>query len=177
MAGSGQGRPLTRPITEEDARSGFTCGEPALDAFFSRHAVGNDRQGIGTTFVLGGAADDEPAVLGFYTLSMASVSADQIAPALQGRLPRYPLPVALIGRLGVHRDAQGRRLGQRLLGDALRRVLAAASQVGCVGVIVDAKHEQAEGFYLKHGFVLIDETTWPHRLFLPMATIQAGLVR
>ena len=177
MAGSGWGTSITTPVEEADARSGFTCGEPALDAFFARHAVANDERGIGTTFVLRGAVEGDPAVLGFYTLSMASVEADQLAPALQGRLPRYPLPVALIGRLGVHREAQGRHLGQRLLGDALSRVAVAAHQVGCMGVIVDAKHEQAEGFYLKYGFVVIDHMAWPHRLFLPMATIRAGLAR
>lgn len=38
-------------------------------------------------------------VAGYYTLSMATVMADAVRHALPGRLPQYPLPVALIGRL------------------------------------------------------------------------------
>ena len=164
----------TRPITAWDAASAFSCGEPALDDFFARHALGNHERGIGTTFVLRGTADDEPPVLGFYTLSMADVDAKRLSKAVRGQLPRYPLPVALIGRLAVHDAAQGKRVGQRLLVDALRRAHSASEQVGCIGVIVDAKSERAEGFYLKYGFTLIDGSAWPHRLFLPMATIRAG---
>ena len=63
-----------------------------------------------------------------------------------------------------HEQGQGRGLGQRLLGDALRRVLAAGGLVGSVDVIVDAENEAAEGFYLRHGFVIIDDASWPHRL-------------
>ena len=137
---------LTSPITSEDAASGLTCGQPALDAFFANHAVRNHTTGIGTTFVFRGQAEDDPGILGFYTLSMASVPSKFLRKPLGRSLPRYPMPVALLGRLAIHQEAQGRGLGQRLLGDALRRVLAAGNMVGCVGVIVDAKNEAAESF-------------------------------
>ena len=168
---------LTSPITAEDAASGFTCGEPALDAFFARAALDNHDKGIGTTYVLRGNDEDDPAVVGFYTLSMASVPAKLLRKLLGRNIPRYDMPVALLGRLAVHETARGRGLGQRLLGDALRRVVTAGRLVGCVGVIVDAKHGSAEGFYVKYGFVLIEDASWPHRLFLPMSTIKAGQAR
>ena len=163
---------VTTPITSSDAAAGFACGEPALDEFFARHALGNHQRGIGRTFVL---RDDSAQALGYYTLSMADVDAENLSRALRGRLPRYPLPVALIGRLAVQEAAQGQRIGQRLLVDALRRVHLAASQVGCVGVIVDAKNAKAEGFYMRYGFVIIEAAAWPHRLFLPMGTLVAAL--
>lgn len=162
----------TTPITSADVAAGFACEEPALDEFFVRHALANHERGIGSTFVL---RDDDAQVLGFYTLSMADVDAKKLSQALRGQLPRYPLPVALIGRLAVQQAAQGRRVGQRLLMDALRRVHVAASQVGCVGVIVDAKNATAEGFYEHYSFVTIDAAAWPHRLFLSMATLAAAI--
>ena len=175
MAGQRGGAvPVTTPITSADLTGGFSCGEPALDEFFLRHALGNHERGIGSTFVLHGPEDDA-GVLGYYTLSMADVDAKKVSKALRGQLPRYPLPVALIGRLAVQQAAQGQRVGQRLLVDALRRVHLAARHVGCVGVLVDAKNERAEGFYLRYGFVPIEVTTWPHRLFLPMGTLIAAL--
>ena len=69
----------TRRIATDDPGSGFKCGEPALDAFFARHALRNDHDGIGNTFVLPGAGSpEEPAVLGFYTLSMADMERGRI---------------------------------------------------------------------------------------------------
>ena len=111
-----------------------------------------------------------PAILGFYTLSMASVSAD--SSALREKMPRYPLPVALIGRLAVDQRAQGRRLGEVILLDALKRVLDAANVVGCLGVIVDAKDEGAERFYAKYDFETISADAWPHRMFVSTVTLR-----
>ncbi len=167
--------PRTEPISEGDAESGFTCGQPALDDFLARHAVENDRKGIGKTYVLRSTADGDPPVLGFYTLSMADVAAKVVRKALRGPLPRYPMPVALMGRLAVHKAAQGRGLGQVLLVDALHRILAVADHIGCVGVIVDAKDEAAEGFYRRYGFVTVEAEEWPHRMFLPLKTAKISL--
>ena len=51
--------------------------------------------------------------------------------------------------------------------------LRSVELLGCVGVIVDAKDGAAEAFYAKHDFVTIDDTRWPRRMFVPMATIRA----
>lgn len=48
---------ITEPIGDDDPGSGFSCGEPALDTFFARHALPNDRRGLGRTFVLRRRAD------------------------------------------------------------------------------------------------------------------------
>jgi len=166
----------TFPIEPGDAKSGFRCGQRALDDFLSRHALANDRQGIGKTYVLRAAPGqgDGPSVLGFYTLSMADVESDAVGALVEGSLPRYPMPVALLGRLAVHRDMRGKGLGARLLRDALARVASVADQIGCLGVIVDAKDEPAERFYQKYGFANLTTGPWPRRLFLSLATLKGG---
>jgi len=170
---------VTEPIGDDDPGSGFSCGEPALDTFFARHALPNDRRGLGRTFVLRRPADrleSLPAVLGFYTISMADLEAARVPEGLRAGLPRYPVPVALIGRLAVETRTQGLRVGERLLADALARVVLASQQIACMGVIVDAKNERAVGFYLKYGFALLEpESAFPRRMFLPMATILESL--
>lgn len=169
---------VTSRIEESDAKSGFHCGKHPLDDYFKRHAVPNDVANVGRTYVLRrGPTDDAalPAVLGFYTLSMAGVPSAQIAPIIEGRLPRYDLPVALIGRLAIDERAQRHGFGQVLLMDALRRVMAGAGTLGCVGVIVDAKDEAAERFYLAFGFVTIIAAEWPRRMFLALATAREAL--
>jgi GNAT superfamily N-acetyltransferase len=164
-------------IESADAASGFTSGQRPLDDYFARHALTNDAAGIGRTYVLRrGSGDDAalPLVLGFYTLSMASVESTPLGPLLHTKLQRYPMPVALIGRLAVDLRARGRRFGERLLLDALERVVSAADVLGCLGIIVDAKDEDAERFYSKYGFAPLPPATWPQRMFLSVETARAA---
>jgi GNAT superfamily N-acetyltransferase len=164
---------LTSRIEASDVRLGFCCGKHPLDDYFARHALSNDRAGIGRAYVLRRGADDDPGlppIIGFYTLSMALVGSAEIAGMLPGKLPRYPLPVALLGRLAVDQRAQGRRVGEKLLMDALRRVVDVAEHIGCVGLIVDAKDEAAESFYAKYDLAAVEQAAWPRRMFLAIAT-------
>jgi predicted GNAT family N-acyltransferase len=84
------------------------------------------------------------------------------------------MPVALIGRLAVDARVQGRRFGEKLLLEALRRVVDGSASIGCTGIIVDAKDEDAERFYLKYDFVPVASDVWPHRMFLPLETARAA---
>ena len=58
--------------------------------------------------------------------------------------------------------------------DALHRIVDAATLVGCTGIIVDAKDDDAERFYVKYDFVTVTADDWPGRLFLPIATARAA---
>jgi len=173
----GEGAYITRGIEPEDTKQGFSCGVHALDDYFARHALVNDARGVGRTYVLRRVADHDeslPAVLGFYTLSMASAESAHVARVIGRKLPAYPMPVAMIGRLAVDRRAQRRRVGERLLLDALRRVFDASRILGCTGVLVDAKDEDAEGFYVKYDFSTVTAGAWPRRMFLPIGTLRAA---
>ena len=85
------------------------------------------------------------------------------------RLPRFPLPVTLLGRMAISQERQGQRLGEFLLLHALERSLIGSRQIASWAVVVDAK-EGARNFYLKHDFIAL--TSQPDRLFLPMETIE-----
>jgi GNAT superfamily N-acetyltransferase len=169
----------TARLRPDDVVVGFRCGKHPLDDFFARHALTNDRAGICRVYVLRRCKADPPnlpPILGFYTLSMASVTAESLSSVLRENLPRYPLPVALIGRLAVDERAQGRRLGEVILLDALRRALDAAEVVGCMGVIVDAKDEGAERFYAKYDFETIAAESWPRRMFVSSETLRSAFM-
>ncbi len=166
---------VIRPLELDDLQADFQSGVHALDDFLVRHAVTNERAGICRVYVRPRTDEDPPglpAILGYYTLSMADVEAEHVASALRFRLPRYPMPVALIGRLAVDRRARGRRVGEALLLDSLRRTLAATAIVGCVGVVVDAKDAGAEGFYAKYDFACVGSAAWPRRMFLPIGVVR-----
>ncbi len=170
--------PRIRPIQPADPSCGFRSGTRPLDDYFERHALANDRGDIGRAYVLAASPADTdaglPAVLGFYTLNMAAVSSRAAASALSRRLPRYPLPVALIGRLAVDERARGRRLGETLLLDALGRCLEASKLIACLGVVVDAKDDAAETFYARYDVVTVNAESWPRRMFLPIDVIRAA---
>lgn len=163
---------LTHRIGPADPACGFRCGKHPLDDYFRRHALPNDQGNIGLAYVVDASAQDLaaglPPVLGFYTLSMAAAVSADVGSVIAKVLPRYPMPVALIGRLAVDERARGRRLGEALLLDALLRVVTAAEIVACLGIIVDAKDEDAERFYAKYDYVTVDASSWPRRMFLPI---------
>ena len=153
----------TRAMAPGDSTCGFRSGSRPLDDYFRRHASPNDAGDIGRAWVIEASAHDTaaglPQILGFYTLSMAAVTSTAVSPVVARSLPRYPMPVALIGRLAVDERARGRRLGERLLLDALARIVDAAQLVACLGVIVDAKDSAAESFYSHYDFVSLNGPT------------------
>lgn len=126
---------VTDPISDGDAAADFDCSTPELNTFFASRAFQNDRRGIGKTFVLRRGEDegDLPPIIGLYTLSMAGLEGGKLPRRHRENLPKYPLPVALIGRLAVDKRAKGRGYGDVLMGDAFTRVLTAAKTIGCFG--------------------------------------------
>ena len=173
-------QPETQPLTSADAASGFTCESPELTRFFRGQASQNQRRDMSHTWVLR-RPDDQPElplVLGFYTLTLGAIERESLPPEVSRRLPRYPIPVLLIGRLARDERVRGQGIGERLLADAHLRALSVNAQAGGVAVIVDAKDPPAHGFYAKFGYapllqpVPISPPEWPRRMFLPIATLR-----
>ena len=125
----------------------FDCGDEALNSYLRKFALANHQAGYARTFV---ACDRQHAVLGYYTLTASQVAHENASERLGKGAARHPVPVALLARLAVDRTAQGRRLGQGLLLDAIRRVLGVAESVGIRALLVHAKHERAAEFYRKY---------------------------
>ena len=126
------------------------------------------RRRVAQVFV---AVSDTPGKIdGYYSLSATSFHKDRLPPALAKRLPHYPVPAAVLGRLAVDRARQGTGLGEVLLLDAIRRILAASSAMAVYAIVVDALNDKAAAFYERYGFRLFDGE--PRRLFLPLETFE-----
>jgi GNAT superfamily N-acetyltransferase len=149
---------------------GFESGEPALDVYLQRYATQDIKRGVARVFVASPVAEPT-TVAGFYTLSAASISAETLPDALRKKLPRYPVPVALLGRLAVSRKAQGRGLGSILLADACKRVATASETLAVAAMVVDAKSPQAGAFYKYFGFIELPGQ--PGRWMLPRTLFTA----
>jgi ribosomal protein S18 acetylase RimI-like enzyme len=159
---------VIEPLASQHDRTNFSCGEPALDAYLQRQASQDMRRRIAQVFV---ALGDRPGVIaGYYTVSAASFQKDELPLALAKRLPHYPIPAAVLGRLAVDRGYQGRGLGEFLLIDAIRRIIQASATIAVRAIIVDAKNDRAQAFYERYGFRPFASN--PRRLFLPLETFE-----
>lgn len=161
-----------RALDNETATADFRCGEEALDEYLHRYARQDVKRGVARVFVAT-PADLGTEVAGFYTLSAASVAAEKLPESLRKKLPRYPVPAALLGRLAVSERAQGQGLGSILLVDACKRVAAASQTLAVAAIIVDAKSPAAAAFYKHFGFVELPGQ--PGRWMLPRSHFVQGL--
>lgn len=141
--------------------SEFDCGEEVLNNYLRRYASQDIKRNVARVFVISPAESPE-IVMGFYTLSASSIAADTLPESLRKKLPRYPIPVALLGRLAINKSFQGKGVASLLLADACKRVLAASETLAVAAIIVDAKSPTAVSFYQHFGFVKLpgQEKRW-----------------
>ncbi len=142
---------VIRPLDATIDSAAFHCGKAALDDYIRRYAAQDVRRGLARVFVATPDTDRQQ-LAGYFTLSAASVSAADLPEPLCRKLPRYPVPVALLGRLAVATTFRGQGLGSILLADALLKVVNASLVLAVAGIIVDAKDEDAASFYRHFGF-------------------------
>ena len=156
------------PLGKQHDRATFSCGHPALDDWFRRRASQDEKRNVARVFV---AVDDELGVVGFSSLSSFTLTIDDLPDDIARKLPRYDaIPAALIGRLARDGRARGRRLGELLLADAVRRISSASRILAVFAIIVDAKDDQTVAFYEDFGFTPFPAR--PRRLFL-LASVAA----
>lgn len=85
-------------------------------------------------------------VVGFYTLSAASILLSSLPDETARKRPRYPsVPAIRLGRLAVAASTQGQHIGSLLVLDTLRR--ACRNELAWAVFLVDAKNERAATFY------------------------------
>ena len=119
-----------------------------LDEWLKRRALANHSSGASRTFVV---ADSDQHVVGYYAIAAGAVSHQMATSAVRRNMPD-PVPVMVLARLAVSKQAQGKKLGGLLLQDAVNRVLAISQQAGVRALLVHALHEQAKMFYEHYGF-------------------------
>ena len=138
-----------RPLSRDDDRSGFSCGQADLDRYFEHYAGQNQfKLHLAVTYV----AVVEGRIVGFATVAASSLErANLPSERMRRKLPSYPLPVLRLARLGVDTRAQGLGIGKALLRHVLALAVEQRDRLGCIGVVTDAKPDAIE-FYRGLGF-------------------------
>lgn len=160
------------PISKHHDRSTFDCGDTALNQFLQNHARQSHEKGGAKTY-LATSEKDNKIVLGYYSLSPASIAYDRTPEVIKHGLARHEVPVFRLGRLAVDTSVQGQGLGGQLLLAAGRRSLLVAMQAGGVALLIDAKNERVATWYESYGAVRLQDT--PLSLLLSFKTIHTAL--
>jgi GNAT superfamily N-acetyltransferase len=162
------------PLAKPHDRAAFDCGDPDLNLYLQKYARQNHESGGAKCFVAAPAA--APArILGFYTLSAASLEYARTPALAKKGLARYDVPVFRLGRLAVDKTAQGRGLGGALLLRAADRCIRVAQEVGGVALLIDAKTDRAARWYESYGALRLDDA--PLSLVLPLTVAADALKR
>jgi GNAT superfamily N-acetyltransferase len=147
----------------------FDCGNSDLNNYLIKYALKNQQSDSSTTYI----ACLENDVIGYYTLTVASVIHENAPSRISKGLPKYPIPVALLARLAVSKDFQKKGIGRGLLKNCLIRVNEAADIIGIRALLVHAKDEKARSWYQQFDFE--PSPTDPLHLFLMLKDIRAIL--
>ncbi|MCX7192015.1 MAG: GNAT family N-acetyltransferase [Proteobacteria bacterium] len=154
---------LILPLNNEHDKKGFDCGDADLNRWLAQVARQHKEKGVSSTFVV--VADESSTeVMGFYAINLAEVINAELPVHARKRLPEK-VPVFRLGRLATAKHHQGKRIGEFMLFDAIDRVTRIATEIGGVGLLVNAK-SSAIDFYLQYGFEQMSDH--PHNLFLPI---------
>lgn len=159
-------------INNHHDRKTFDCGDNQLNDFLNRYARQSHAKGTAKTF-LAISDTEERRILGYYTLSIATIEYAQTPDIIKRGLSHHALPMFRLCKLAVDRSVQRQRLGGQLLLVAGKRCLLASSHVGGVGLLIDAKNPDVANWYAGYGALPLHDN--PLSLILPFQTIRAAL--
>ena len=101
------------PLADQHDIGDFRSGEASLDDWLKRRARANQVSGASRTYVI----CEERRVIGYYALASGVVTVGTAPGRFRRNMPD-PIPVAVLARLAVDRDWQGRAIGRARFGDA-----------------------------------------------------------
>ena len=139
-------------LTSAHDIDGFDCGVSSLNDWLQRYALKNQDLNVSRTFVL----SDDGRVIGYYCLSANGIDRNLLPKNLARGKPN-PVPVVLLGRLGVSVDCKGRGFGSVLLEDSFVRVMSVLDVIGFSSMLVHALDDGLIDFYVRHGFIVSPE--------------------
>lgn len=155
-------------VSRDHNRSGFDCGNDALNQYLKKIARQHLNKGLSRTFVL--VDDNIPTeILGFFTLVSCEIFVDKLPRKYAKKYPSRA-PAAKLARLAVAKDRQRQGLGTHMMINAVERVIRVSQDLGIIGFFVDAKDNKAKAYYEQFGFIQLPDN--PLELSLPLATLR-----
>ena len=158
-------------LDKQHNRTNFDCGEKSLNDFIRKYAGQNMRSRFNITYVL--LKNGENDILAYYSMSAGQIRREDAPDEILRRLPKYPIPAVLLGRLAVDKRYGGQRYGSIMLVDLFQRAVSVSDALGVYAIEVYALNPLACSFYKKHGFQSLKDDQ--SHLYLPIATATKAL--
>lgn len=155
--------------------SSLRCRSAEQPEWLRRYARQSSSAGTTRVFVV--TADDGDLVVAYYAWCMAQINPAASPERLRKGGGRYPQPIALLARLGVDVEHEGRGLATGLLQDVFGRLIELSAGIGCRGLVVHAESREAREFYLHLIPELESSPTDDRHLVLLMKDIRRTLGR
>jgi GNAT superfamily N-acetyltransferase len=114
---------------------------------------------------------EDKRVLAYSALSAGTFMREHLLAGQQRGFPGVPLPTVHLGRLAVDLSCRGQRLGELLLFHFLKAACDVADRIGIYAVDLFSKDDDARQFYLKCGFIALQDN--PFHLYMPMDMVRA----
>ena len=160
---------------ERHDRSGFSCGEEAVDNYFKKTANKLEQAANVRLFVMVSA---DQALIGSYAINGHAVDYRDLPRRFARSRPGHgSIPAAFIAMIGRDQRYSGAGFGGDLLVDALRRIAYAADSLGIAVALLDVldcgnpqRTARRQALYESYGFQPLPSN--PTRLFLALSTIR-----
>jgi GNAT superfamily N-acetyltransferase len=160
-------------------RTVFSCGSNRIDNYLKRTAKKHQKDDFARIFVA--VLPGTGTVLGYYAINAHAIEVGDLTPEWEGRAPRHgQIPAAYLSIIGVDQSMQGQGLGQVLMVDALKRMIALSDDIGLAVVVLDVLEEGTDkdiqrraAFYTRIGFKALPSR--PYRMIFSIKHIRAAL--
>ena len=161
---------LFDPAKTYGGRKKFDCGHTIINKFVHDTLVAQVKRQLSVAYVLT-ECDQDDRFVGFFTIAHRAIDASSLSKLQLGSLPRMA-PCARLSMLGVDQNFKHKKLGSRLMKQALAITKELSSLMCCYGLYLDAD-PGAVGFYQKLGFALLegDKSPEPSPMFITMRSI------
>lgn len=133
------------PLSKEHSAVAFECASSEQTDWIRKYARQSAATGSTKVFVV--TERGENSVVAYYAWCMTQIGSADAPERLRKGTGRYPQPVALLARLGVDLDHEGRGLGAAMLADVITRLASLSDDIGCRGLLVHAESDSAREFY------------------------------
>ncbi len=157
-------------ISKSHLTDEFDCGSEAQTSWLRRHALQADLTDSTKVRVVTQRGDKR--VVGYYALSAGSVELADAPERVRKGMPRYPVPVIILTRLGVDRSEQGQGLGRALVKDAILRAEAASHSIGARALLIHCETVEARDFYQRVVPDFAESPTDPLHLYVLMSDLR-----
>lgn len=132
-------------LEADDVVDDFDCRSTEQTEWLRHHA--RQAHSAGTAKVLVVTSAGSGVVVAYYAWSMAAISVEDAPTRVRKGAGCYPQPVAVLARLGVSIEHEGRGLDAGVLADAISRAAQLGTEIGCRGLLVHAETPEARDFY------------------------------